>query len=318
MRFLICLACLLCGSNSVQTKAQGSDWLDIKEATVLPAKAPHQRQTLAQKEQDLLDHFSKLYALQGKPGIAILWNRRFADVFSQWQADSRQSSEVSMSGRPLDTTEGAKDETKGEKSESDKNIDCSWYLSSNSSGDCNLIRRSYTEKRIQNDPEINHIKHTSQLAEFKFNAGYAQAFLSAGATVIDRATIMRLVERQQQKARGNATAPDYYRIEADALIGHADYLAEVLLAGADHEKEGRDTYNVSIKDVKTGQILAMLHTDGLSFTVDTPQTGWVGSSQGYTENDDIDSVEDDQSDVINLGRSVALETMQALSQLWGR
>ena len=298
--------------------AQTADWLDIKPATVLTPEPRAADQTRSQKEQGLIDEFSQRYAQQGKPGIAILWNRRFADVFSQWQADSRQSSEVSMSGRPISNNSGDKNEEDEEDSKEDQDIDCSWYLSSNSSGDCNYTRRTYSEKRIQDDPEKNDIKHSSPLEEFKFNAGYAQTFLSAGAKVIDRATIMRLVERSQQAASGSSSAPDYYRIEADALIGHADYLAEVLLAGPDYEGSGRDTYNVSIKDVKTGQILAMLHTDGISFGADESQSNWYGSSNGYQQGDNLDiaASSDEEQEVGSLGRLVALETMQALNQIW--
>jgi hypothetical protein len=298
--------------------AQSNDWLDIKDANVLPAKKVIKGPTRAQLEQITIQQFSNVYLQQGKPGIAILWNRRFADVFSQWQADSRQSSEVTMSGRPFSSKGNASDGAASSESDSssEKDIDCSLYLRSSSNGDCNYTRRSYNEKRIKDDPEINELQHSSQLEEFKFNAGYAQTFLSAGATVIDRATIMRLVERQQQQTRGSSSAPDYYRIEADALIGHADYLAEVLLAGADATKGGRETYSVSIKDIKTGQILAMLHTDGLPRSLDNQQNTWQTSSDGYQLTESSGAVE--EVNVSNLGRAVALETMQALSALWAR
>jgi len=286
--------------------AQG-DWLDIKEAQVLTPEKKSQGKTKAQKEQQLIDSFTRHYIQQGKPSIAILWNRRFADVFSQWQADTRQSNEIIMSGRPAN---GA-----AKSSNSNNNVNCSWYLKSNSNGDCTYINRSYSETRITDDPERNSVEHSSELEESKFNSGYAQAFLSAGAHVIDRATIMRLVEREQRSKSGSSVAPDYYRIEADALIGHADYLAEVLLAGADYSNPGVDTYSVSIKDVKTGRILAMLHTDGLAFSSDKVEPTWAASTDGYELSD---NELNDKPEIHNLGRAVALETMQALNRIWGR
>ncbi len=310
---LFCAVALL----STSATADPADPLEIKEANVLPAKKTSSGPTKAEQEQATIQRFSDLYVRQGKPGIAILWNRRFADIFSQWQADSRTSSEITMTGRPFSGPDSNTSQA-GSDSDSDskKEIDCSLYLRSSSNGDCNYTRRNYNEKRIEGDPEANELQYGSQLEEFKFNAGYVQTFLSAGAKVIDRATIMRLVERQQQQARGSASTPDYYRIEADALIGHADYLAEVLLAGHDAENQGRETYSVSIKDIKTGQILAMLHTDGHSKFSDATRTSWKSSSEGYLLSRDSDVAE--VSSVKNIGHNVALETMQALSGLWAR
>ena len=62
----------------------------------------------------------------------------------------------------------------------------------------------------------------------------------------------------------------------------------------------------------------MLHTDGISFGADEHQTTWYGSSSGYQQGDNLDiaASSDEDQEVGNLGRLVALETMQALNQIW--
>jgi hypothetical protein len=69
---------------------------------------------------------------------------------------------------------------------------------------------------------------------------------------------------------------------------------------------------VTVKSTKTGQIVAMLKSNGSNPYQAKPKEYWVATSNGYEKVSDplpVTTVED-------LGEVLAFETMQSLTQIW--
>jgi hypothetical protein len=122
---------------------------------------------------------------------------------------------------------------------------------------------------------------------------------------------MRLTQHNQDLKTHIENDSDYQKIEVAALIDHADYFMEILLAD-DMSEEFGWVFLVTVKSTKTGQIVAMLKSNGSNPYQAKPKEYWVATSNGYEKVSDplpVTTVED-------LGEVLAFETMQSLTQIW--
>lgn len=241
----------------------------------------------AEMQQRVISQFKSAYLKQGEPKIAVFWNRQFDDQLSQWQQDSRST---------------RKDEFEYNRRYTDKNGNTRSY-----SFDAHEKSSDYTETRIEQEKRFGMYEHAS----FGFNSAFTTSMLKVPVQLIDRATIMRLTQHNQDLKTHIENDSDYQKIEVAALIDHADYFMEILLAD-DMSEEFGWVFLVTVKSTKTGQIVAMLKSNGSTPYQAKPKEYWVATSNGYEKVSDplpVTTVED-------LGEVLAFETMQSLTQIW--
>ena len=226
-----------------------------------------------------------LYEQEGRPRIAIFWNRKFDDQLSQWYTPSRT----------VDTR------------------DDYWRGSGFTA----------TQKRLDVEGRFDTRPQPGELVSFEFGSGLARTLLNSGTEIVDRDAIMRLTHRQAGEAAEGVVVSDYQEVEMDALIDYADYLAEVLYAPAD-PVNGPITVMISIKEIRTGQLISMFRSRVSVLPAPATQTEWIATNTGYVRQEvpveDVTAPAAMDGIAVGtpeyLGWSVALQTMEALSGYW--
>jgi hypothetical protein len=221
--------------------------------------------------------FRTAYAQAGRPRLAMFWNRELTARLSQWAAR----------GRLLIAREARVDSTEV-TGEADSATSLSWQ---------------------RNQGQGRSGRSMGALADAEFEAGFTAPMLDAGARLVDRATIMRVRESDTRGDAGHDRASDAQIVETEALKGFADYVAEITML-PDAEAPGDRAFRVRVKRIPDGLIAASLVARGTQ-TAEAGRSRWVATSNGYEKVDDARLVSAE-----NLGRAVALATMQALSRTW--
>jgi len=250
--------------------------------------------SLVEKRQEVLIKFTESYESAGEPEIAIFWNREFDDQLSQWYQTLRttQTGETAMKGKD-------KFEPKsGDAPEYERNI----------SGDGKIVAAQYVEVR---NKAQNRKGFSNESDSFGFSAGFTSTFLSVPTKILDRKAIMRLVQRDNAKEAGEEMISDYQKIETDALIGYAEYLAEILLT-PDQSGDSSWAFMVTVKSVSTGQVVAMFKSTANKPFEEQQKSRWVATSSGYQKEIDTREI----GTPTEVGEQLAFETMQALSKMW--
>ncbi|MBN2563885.1 MAG: hypothetical protein JXQ75_23465 [Phycisphaerae bacterium] len=166
--------------------------------------------------------FRQAYARANQPRIAIFFNRALSDDVREWHTQNRL---VVTGRRTTDTT--------GDTPESKKD-----------SGEIMVSPQQY----VGTDPQ------RAQPAEawmWDFENGFLQPFLGAGASVVDRAVIVRLMAAAQESPQTEQAK----KIEMDALSEKADIIAEILVRRAPNALHGYE-FRAVAKEVQTGRIIA--------------------------------------------------------------
>jgi hypothetical protein len=226
-----------------------------------------------------------LYEQEGRPRIAIFWNRKFDDQLSQWYTPSRT----------VDTR------------------DDYW----NGSGFTATQNRVDVEGRFDTRPQ------PGELVSFEFGSGLARTLLNSGTEIVDRDTIMRLTHGKAGEATTGVVVSDYQEVEMDALIDYADYLAEVLYAPGG-SADGPITVMISIKEVRTGRLVSMFRSRVPALPEPATRTEWVVTGSGYARQEvpveDVTAPAVADGIAVGtpeyLGWTVALQAMEALSGYW--
>jgi hypothetical protein len=213
-----------------------------------------------------LNRFRQAYAARRSPRIAIWWNRELSD-----QVASRWVSETANIGAIAGTAERG------------------W-----NSAVIGVVGAGVkqTAERTVGDPKRPGL---AELPTWDFEAAFANAYLDAGAKLVDRATILRTIGGGQQNTNAR---PDVQAIEAAALLGKADLLMEVLLTGDPAAKTGW-AFRVSAKDIQTGELVMTMVTRATG-----PETGAPMTFEALPK---IDVV----------SRRLAIESMDRLASAWG-
>lgn len=200
------------------------------------------------QKSDMLANFASAYARNGKPKLALFWNRQLSDALNEWYSDTRivnrTDSNSSMSG--------------------ELNLD-----QSGSNQNTTAIERRVTDPRRVT---------TSESFEWEFQDGFLAPFLEAGVTVLDRAAIMRLTG-VDMAGTGERT------VETRALQGKADYLMEVLVSPNQRSSVGYEL-RARILDVKTGAIVAMVNSKSLKEW--NPEKQVLATDRGFVDPNDLD------------------------------
>jgi hypothetical protein len=229
-----------------------------------------------------INRFSKAYSTKGKPRIAIFLNRVLSDEVREWRTERRVvvSGEGSISSRRETTFSNREDTVKGPLT-------------------------VYEEEQIELGGD-RYNPYEEQL--WSFEDGFMKPFLRAGAKLVDRATIMRLMALESNKK--DSTAPISQNItEMKALVDKADIFVELLIARSPSSLYGYE-FRAVAKEVKTGRIVGSatsMNWEEEEFT----QKKIKATSEGYeiTEETKIPKVKD-------LSRDLALDLMNALTTSW--
>lgn len=218
--------------------------------------------------------FQRAYQRAGAPRLAVFWNRVFDDRLREMEAESR----VVFKENRVDQAEDA-NRLSHERSE--------WTVS---------IEKRQDRARPQT---------FSEKSGFRFQSGFLRPLIEAGATVIDRAAIMRLTAAEQALAEPARSIEDRQFVETSALMGRADLLIQIAVSPSEDSKTSAFLH-VSIIDVKSGQIKANFFHEATP-EYEGRQT-WSAVSGGY--------VQVTQSlDFERMGRTLAALTMNALANL---
>jgi hypothetical protein len=245
-----------------------------------------------------VSRFGAAYAAAKKPRIAIYLNRVLSDEVREWITPSRivisgKGEEVSVgsgativipSGAVVETAPGAK---------------------ANGSGDAErgvaAYRQTHTEDQHREKPE--------EVWMWQFEDNFLQPLLKAGAILVDRATILRLV------AAASGTQSDAYMLEAvkqtemRALVDHADILVELLVT-RDHVSPSGYAFRATAKDTRTGMIVGSVTKTGRDYRYEKSFEAVAGPA-GY-------EIERGSGALIleNISQELAIDLMNSMSHTW--
>lgn len=237
--------------------------------------------------------FSIAYERAGTPKIAIFWNRKFNDQLSEWDAIFRRS----ITGEQAVKAQDKFEPQGGDDPAYERNV----------VGGQKIVAAEYIEKKAPKQRRSG----MNEANSFEFSSGYVEPFLMKKVAIIDRQAIMRLVQRDNSREAGTELISDFQKIETDALIGYADYLAEILLT-PDSSADAGWSFMVTVKAVSNGQVIAMFKSDGNNPMDPNAKAKWVAAAEGFrkvTPQREIGTPSD-------VGRQLAYETMQKLSAIW--
>lgn len=199
--------------------------------------------------EDLEGLFTGAYSRAGRPRLAVFWNRELSDTLSEWYSEVRVTS-----------TETRTSETTG---------DIALGQSSTNQQSTEMQRRVRDQRRVQ----------PNETWEWEFQDGFLEPFLKSGATMIDRAAIVRITGADME-GKGERL------VETRALQGMADLLIEVLVAPGSQSRTGYEL-RARVLDVNSGRILAYVNSRGLKeWNAEGRQ--YMAGAEGITILDDED------------------------------
>jgi len=239
------------------------------------------------KRLNIRTEFATSYTKAGKPKIAIFWNRELADRLSDWKTVSRQS-ETGLRGRyPWLSTEK--------------------FMSLNPArSGSHIISSKYREVRVE-PPKREGL---GERDDFEFNAGFIGALVENDIVVIDRKTIIRLAQRENSNTANSELISDTIQVETDALVGYADLLAEVLFTPDESSSFGF-VFLVSVRNVKSGQIVAKFVSDGTSPEELSSKVVHITTPDGYK----VKNLEATTKITLQtVGEQLAYDTMRELTE----
>ena len=195
--------------------------------------------------------FAQAYAGRGKPKLALYWNRQLTEALSDWYSDVRMVN----------------------RTENNSSMSGEFNLNSQSSGQNSVAM----ERRVQDSRRVNF----DESKEWEFQDAFLAPFLEAGATIVDRAAMIRLTGADMPSTSERT-------VEVRALQGKADYLLEILVSPNWKASTGYEL-RTRILDVKTGAIVAMVNSKNLKEW--NPEKEILATDKGF-----IDPANDDEDD----------------------
>jgi hypothetical protein len=262
--------------------------------------------------------FRSAYKSAGEPSIAVFWNREFNDQLSQWHADKRV---VRTGEQATNSTDKFEPSAKGKGWERNMTggsriVEAQYFAECKAalvqSGGKEGSKREYTPELCyqvlnRRAPAGDSMGHKA--TEFGFNSGFMGPLLNTSVKVLDRSAIMRLTQRDTARKAGAELISDSQKVESDALIGYADYFAEIIYSSKPGAHLGVE-FLVSVKEVSTGRVVAMFRTEGEPPSSE-PVTQWVATANGF-----IEQTAEAESNPKEVGEQLAYETMEALARVW--
>ena len=255
-------------------------------------------------EAGIQKKFYDAYESAGSPSIAIFWNRAFSDQVSQWESTERDivTGEKSINARDLLKKNG--DLTQEEINQGFEATDADPSGGNINSydrlikGGSKILSATQSEVRIKQ----NEREGLGETEQFTFSSAYLQPFFAQSVKILDRAAIIRIIERDMVREAGAEMVADIQKIETEALVGYADLLTEILLAN------DQINYLISVKEVATGRIITSFKSDGKGNGTEK----WVSTSSGFQKKMSHKNTTHEQ-----IGKQLAIETMQHLTGVIG-
>lgn len=271
------------------------------------SQLPGERPVMAQPEEErrperdygaILAAFSDAYSGQGQPRIAVYLNRNLSADVMEWRPQSR----IVTEGKSRAGVRGSGDGSWKGGEHGDGEAEYEAEADADASGAVSTSTQTYRgPSGARVSPEETWM--------WEFEDGFMIPFLDAGAKLVDRAVVMRRVAAEDVRDRGVSATLSANTIETEALDGYADILLEILIRGSRRAPLGYE-FRVTAKDVRTGEILAMVRDDGSNQEGETRREARA-TNRGYqieevTELRPVDEVSED----------LALDTMEALRRRW--
>lgn len=249
IRLCICVAALAMLAQMTSARSQVRDaGLDALTPPAPPAVATPR----------VGAHFATAYQQAGRPRIAIFWNRELSDdTNAQYEAYDRTvtASEDHQASRSDNTTT----EVGGASMSSSDRL------------------QKVTTDRVTGSRMVStdHARSgTAETTAWRLESSFYHPFLAAGTRLIDRSMAMRTVHG----GRHRDGSPDLVALETSALLGKADLLMEVLMSPDDDSPIGC-RFRVTVKDVKSGQVIGLLSTRAIPPT--ESHTRYVPAPTGF-------------------------------------
>lgn len=223
-----------------------------------PVMTPPPRQQ-TQASRDIVPDFGVIYRSAGSPKVVLLWNRTLSDQSQTAIQQKKVSREVGMSSasRTEKSTAGAAGNMSTR--DDDSKFDKTKTETSMSVAVSEPLRRIALEERH------------AVMVERAFVAEMNRA----GVNFVDRALAMRSTAASTHRSGG-----DQQLIETDAIQKYADLLMEVLWI-EDKEAPAGYAFDVRTKNLKTGQEISSVYTQGFGPPPPPREGGWVAGKVGY-------------------------------------
>jgi hypothetical protein len=229
-----------------------------------------------------LKNFSDAYKANQKPKIAIFLNRTLSDDVREWKTNQRAvitgNGSVTMSSEtPLRYRE---ETVKGPMAAYEQQ------------------QNTVTEAR----------QAPAETYVWSFEDGFMQPFLRAGATLVDRATIMRILS--QKVDQGSQNDPiEMKKTEMNALTSFTDIYIELLITRHPSAPTGYE-FRAVAKEIKTGRIVGS--ATSLNWDTDTARPKKViATEKGYRIIDDPEMPK-----VQNVSSDLAVDLMNSMISVW--
>jgi hypothetical protein len=233
--------------------------------------------------------FHDAYAAAGRPRIAVYWNRQLGDsLATRYEEYDRRTTTVDGSASVEATTTG-----------SSYHVNASADAESNARAVVETVRGT----RALGVPTAR--ENLDESTAWQLESAFYQPWLGTGARLVDRALTMRTLTG----GKPFGAAPDIQSVEVGALLGKADYLMEILVTN-DAESPIGSRFRVTVKDVRSGQIVALASTRAMPSLAS--ETRWVPTASGFEKRTTTE-----QATLEDYGRQLAHESMMQLVRAWG-
>ena len=229
-----------------------------------------------------LKRFSDSYKSQHSPKLAIFLNRTLSDDVREWTTSER--SVIAGSGSVTSSSETPLR-----------------YREETVKGPVAVYRQQ--ENGVQEARD-----NTSESYLWELEAGFMQPFLNAGAKLVDRATILRLVSKNSDQGIAHEVI-ETKKNEMNALLNHADIYIEILVTRT-HSAPGAYEFKAVAKEVKTGRVLGIASSLDRDMEKERSRK-IVTTSEGYKI---VDAPK--KAKVKNVSSDVALELMNSMVTGW--
>ena len=294
---LICLPLILLSQVAISGPHEAAPML------ATPSKALKQQKSKLEGES-IQKKFINAYEEAGSPSIAFFWNRSFDDQISQWESNEREivTGEKSINARDVFKENGdiSKEELENGFANPSASLGAGPSGGSVDSydrtikGGSKILSTKHSQVRVEQQKRVG----LDETAQFTFSSAFINPFINSAVKVLDRASIMRIIERDIVREAGAEMIADQQKIETEALVGYADLLAEVLMA------EDKVHYLISVKEIGTGRILTSFKSNGRGKQVNK----WANTSKGFEKKASYKN-----STLEEIANQLAIETMQHLT-----
>lgn len=275
LKFQLAVSCIFVTITAVQAPAL-ADQFNL-DRTIMRDTVPARKDDNA----GTVNRFAEIYGSRQKPKIAVFVNRALSDDVREWRTERRDvmsaDSVTSTSGTPLH------------------------YREDSVNGPLAISRQEYNGvKEARNN--------TSESYLWSFEDGFMQPFLQAGANLVDRATIMRLVSQKADQGL-KSDAIETKKTEMSALLDYADVYVEILITRSPSAPTGYE-FRAAAKEVKTGRILANATSLNWDISKERPKKV-ITTPAGYKVVNDNSMLK-----AQTVSRDLALDLMNGLISCW--